>query len=265
MRRISLGLLLLCSSVVLGQSFPSSISNLAARWEADCITFPSSVCGTPSNGSSVSTWADQSGNGNTFTIAAGTCTFNTSQINSKPAVNFNATCHGTITSINFASGGSTVYTVLKLANTSGGYALLSGVHNGSINQWFAETKEQGLDDTTATNMGGGTANADTNWHQLGFGLSTNCTITGSFYRIDMAADGSPSSNGPSTCDETGIGWNVAGSNQIFSGQVAALIVWQKELNSTERGLVECYLWGKYALGAGTGCNTSSRHRAKGFF
>ncbi len=158
-------IVLICSTLACAQSFPSGISSLAARWEADCITFSGSVCSTPSNGSSVTAWNDESGNGNTFNIAAGTCTFNTSQINSKPAVNFNATCHGTITSIDFATSGSTVYAVIKLANTSGGYALISGAHNASVNYWFAETKEQGLDNTTATGMGGGTANADTSWHQ----------------------------------------------------------------------------------------------------
>ena len=88
-------------------SVPSSatppMTNLKLWFAADCITLSGAVCSTPSNGSTISAWSDQSGNANDASVASGTCTFNTSQINSKPAVTFSS-CHMNFTAHGYKCG-----------------------------------------------------------------------------------------------------------------------------------------------------------------
>ncbi len=232
--------------VVSGPAFPS-IANLSARWEADCITFASSVCGVPSNGSTLTTWADESGNGNTATVAGGTCTFNTNQQNSRPAITFSS-CWLTLTGINYFSSGQTAFVVTKVNSTSQGGAWWSGAHNASIT-WKAATKENTIDNTTASNLGQGTANADISWHQLGINYGLNCTSSFTSYRRDQVDDGS-GSGCPNPTTQTTIGRNAGGNNEALDGKLAALIIYSRLLTSTERNQVENYLYCKYAVGAG---------------
>ncbi len=270
MRSIILAFIFLFGAVVLSsaQSYPSGISNLAARWEADCITFSGGSCSTPSNGSTITTWNDESGNANTATVAGGTCTFNTSQINGKPAVTFTPNCYLTIgTSINGFTNGVTMFVAMKrTGNAAANYTIISGSHATSVT-WKSQGagfQEQCLDDTTNIGIGCGAANSDLLWHQMNWSMNPSCSPVGSIRRIDQAADGAS----PSSCTgltETVIGRNNGSSTDYFDGQIAALIVYTKELTLTEAQFVENYLYCKYALGTGPCSATSANHKLNGAF
>ncbi len=256
MRKLALGLCtsfcLLCSAW--GQTFPSGIPNLAVRYEADCITFVSSVCGTPSNGSTLTTWADESGNANTATVGGGTCTFNTNQVNSNPAVTL-ASCWLTLgSSIAFYASGQTTFVVTKLSSTAGG-AIWSGAGSASVTFSANASHLNILSYTTNVGLGSGTFVSDLNWHQRGFNFAVNCDTTGTSYRVDETNDGSGNACGNPTTQTT-IGRNAGNSSEYFPGQLAALISYTRMLTTSERCQVEVYLATKYTVGTGGSCPNS---------
>ncbi len=105
-------------------SFNSSISvqppaGMFLWLDGNCIT-NSSCTSQPSNGATITSWADKSGMANNASLSAGPCTFNTNQINGQPAVNF-AACKGDL-SVGIAW------------QTFGGTALACSLHSDWIEQ-----------------------------------------------------------------------------------------------------------------------------------
>ncbi len=64
---------------------PQSINNLVCWYQTADLLNSGAL---PSNGATVSTWKDKSGNGRDLTTNAGSPTFQTNFTNSKPAVHF---------------------------------------------------------------------------------------------------------------------------------------------------------------------------------
>ena len=236
---------------------------LAMWYSADCITRSATACSVPSNGTNITGWADRSGNWHDMQNNGGTCTFNTSQINSQPAVTGGCQLGLYASSVAHSelvwNGGITIFVVAKLAatgtNTNG--TLLGG--GSGVFHYRLDFKQSGQSafhaqgiglDNTADNGTGSTV-ADTNWHQLN--MEADCTTANLVFRIDRAAD-SPTLNAVN-CNGTISRGNSIGNilydplftTDTFTGQIAEMLIYQRYLTSSEITQVETYLHGKYNL------------------
>src|SRR5207248_8234910 len=128
------------------------LTNLQLWLEADCITY-SGGCSTPSDGTSISAWHDQSGNGNDLSKDSGTCTFHTAQINGKPSVTFSS-CRWSIANSIAAVSDHIIFVVLQL-DSGASSTLLSGNNSGFVSPcafWYGKHsgKYQGVDKVNIT-------------------------------------------------------------------------------------------------------------------
>jgi hypothetical protein len=201
-----------------------------------------------SDGTSVSSWADQSGNANDGTVSSGTATFHTAQINGRPAVTFSS-CHLTLATGIVPSNGHSLFAVFKLSSTAAKSSLFSGAAN-TLTYWLANGgKLQGVDKTQALQFGVGTASQDTNWHQSNVLMSNN---SGGFFlqfRLDRASDATSSSTATDvgSGNQTALGYNAANGGEAFAGQLAEFLYYNRTITSTEVTTIETYLNSRYAL------------------
>ena len=198
-----------------------------------------------SDGSTFSTWTDESGNGNNAVLGLGSSpTYHISQVNGLPAVTFTNSLMNLSSSI-AASSGFTAFAVFQLAATSAKCTLLSG-GLGSFGYWFSGGggKMQGADATNQVQLGTGTAAPDTNWHQSNVAFTNNSSTLG--FRLDGASDatlGATSHN--ITTANSAFAINAYGVSEDFAGQVAEFIFFDRVLSGTEISQVEAYLDTKY--------------------
>lgn len=222
-------------------------------FSADCITFTSSVCGVPSNGSVLATWADRSGNANNGTLSTGVCTFNTNQINSQPAVTF-ANCHLDLVSnvINWQTTGGTAFIVVDLTSTVTRSTYFSGPINSIA--WISGSgaTEQSADQTGNKTLGNGTAAIDTSWHQMNISIAGGTGVQPVF-RIARAVDtltAGSNTVAPRNQNQTSIGYhNCCGIENTVSlvGKLAEFISYGSVLSGPNVTQVETYLHNKYGL------------------
>lgn len=218
-------------------------------FSADCITVTDAgTCSTPSNGTSLSLWQDRSGGWHGAQRSGGTCTFNTSQINSQPAVNFGGTCGFLFNGNHYWAGALTIFVVYKLASTGSGYGLLSG-QGGAVEYDTDGTKEQRLATANGVSLGTGTAAQSTSWHQINVTCDAS---TNPAFRIDRGADTTISGAScfafsTSQLPMYSLGYIVASGCCNLNGQIAEVIYYDRKLSSTEITNVESYLHTKYGL------------------
>ncbi len=268
-RNRTAGIILICSALaaaagiaqISGPMFPGPgmtaagpvqpVTGMDIWYSADCM-INTGCTSQPSNGASVTTWADRSGNANNLSKTAGTCTFNTGQINSQPAVDFAGTCTWAFGSAITAKAAHAVFVVYKLSSTAGQSYLISGTA-GAFGYWFsggAGPKMQGGDSTGIAQLGTGTAVADTSWHQANINF-TNGTSANFAFHLDRTNDtvivGTTASPGVA---DTVIGKNAVGGGSIWTGQIAEIISYTSNthvLTPTEVTQNETYLFNKYGL------------------
>jgi hypothetical protein len=229
---------------------PSLVAGYSLRLSSDCITFVSSVCGVPSNGTNITAWADRSGNANDATLNHGTCTFNTNQVNGKPAVTFSS-CWGALAFTVPPSGccidretAFAVYSVGTSTNSSYIYG------SGYLGPAYA----------TATDINFQSFSAQDD-HQIGVGqvnIAANTFVQTNFvwlngteinFRISSAVDKSApysSSNiigGPTVIGTDG---NSTGSGQL-SAKLVELIVYQSALTLPQIQQNEAYFRFTYGI------------------
>lgn len=234
-------------------------SGMTIWWQAD----QGNNCAGPcSNGSSQSSWADQSGSGNNGTLtpaitsACVASVYNTNQINGKPAVTFNGnntvgseTCF----SIGNAgvpiawSGGVTEFSVVKFTGVSGtSYTITSG--GAGVFSWSHGGGAQLQNSSKACNaaLGTGTASFDTNWHQMN---TTYNSSTGAWaFRLDRANDNSGTNAQTMGSTFLVLGTDPCGGGiRSFLGQIAEFILYNRVLSAGEITTVETYLNSRYAL------------------
>lgn len=235
---------------------------LAIWFSADCITVTNaSTCSSPSNGTSIDTWDDRSGNA-IVAWSTNPCTFATSQINSQPAVSFNGSCG----SYNLIAIGAatqwrnhiTIFAVAKAAVTGSNLGIIGG--NNDVYYRIpgaAQSKEQQISDQNIADLGNGTHAVDTNWHQMNVTCTISTLISASvqpIFRIDRSSDATLNgancnrwnSNSNSVAIQT-LGWGGSNVNELFNGSIAEVIVYNRVLSSTEITDVESYLHAKYGL------------------
>ena len=254
MKTIALLLFLLFQGIPLGPPFAhnicgSPVSGMKLWYSADCITFISSVCGTPTTGSTISAWADRSGNGNNATVLTSTCTFNTAQINSLPAITNNGSCGLSYPGV--GAGIATVFAVMRVSSTGNNTILgvspttagapIYGSGNSSKEQYFVVTNGG------FSAVVNGTATQDTNWHQMNLWVNTAGVGTNiATMRLDRAADG--------TSGFPNIAYTAAnnrlmdtGNGVELTGQIAELIYYNSQLSSPDITTNETYLNCRYGL------------------
>lgn len=227
------------------------VSGMTLWFAADCITFTSSVCGVPSNGTSISAWADESGNANNWSKTSGTCTFNTNQINTTlPAVTF-ASCYGNFVSAVTATSGHTVFIVYKTTSNSAGYILGSAALGGYAYEPAGLTGAQIVDRQNVINVGNATNHATSGtWMQQNAAMQNATPAFVMTFRQSSATDTTASStssnitvNGPS-----GMGADLFGTpSGLFNGQVAEILYYNALLNSTQIQQNEAYFRAKYGV------------------
>jgi len=218
------------------------VSGSAAWYKADVGVTCTSGC---SNGNTVTSWADQSGNANTLTCTGGT-TYVTSAINGLAAVAFNGTSGVCTfgTAINLCAGES-IYTELKATNATvnseivgGASATFGYILNGTL------SLEQSIERDNVQALGAGNTAADTNFHQINqtWAGASSGAIT---FRLGRATDGTPASANTCTGNSANIGENVAAT--LFANmQLAEIIIYTSALTTGNTTTNETYLNGRYA-------------------
>lgn len=233
---------------------PSSslVAGMKLWYEADCITFVGSVCGVPSTGTNITTWADQSGNANTATVFSGTCTFNTAQVNSKPAVTFSS-CGLNLASTIAASNGHSAFVVFETTATSSSNNHFIASATGGFEYQLASTSSaQNL--TRAALSTVGTA---TNFVSSGTWMQSNVTMTNAAsvfavaFRASSATDTlvSSSSSSITAAGPKSIGCYVVagGCTAVFQGKVVAIVYYDFTLTLTQIQQNEAYFRAKYGI------------------
>lgn len=205
------------------------------------------------SGSNVTTWQDISGTGNSGTNGANQPTLVNSAVNGLPAVNFSGTQFLQMPAgmSNFTSG-MTAMVVAKPASVSAG-ARLFDFGNGatSDNVILSLPSSTGL---TFSTYNGSTASSATassgvslgNFQLLEALYSGTNTATLFQNSSQLAQSTSMQTLNNLTRNNNFLGQDSVGGNR-FNGQIAELLIWNRQLSITERTAVEGYLLGKYQL------------------
>jgi len=261
MPRLSLGLGAQTIRKVGGgaQFSPGNLSGLSLWLKADA--------GVSLSGSDVTTWADQSGNGRHANSVDADPTYNSSDLNGKPTISLSSVAVGDNQSLSIdgnpmGASGTTAFVVNYVdpsvfpVNGVGGNpngALLGNfgsAENGS--HWpyasggVASVYDAFATDTRKDNLGLPTG--ITNWNIYSVYSQNNdwkIFCNGTEFYFDNA---NVYSNAIANDTSLYIGMqNNSGSDQIFKGKVAEVVVYNRVLTTPERQQVEAYLNTKYAI------------------
>lgn len=226
-------------------SGPPSVSGLQAWYKADSLT--------QANNSGVASWPDSSGNGHTMVQATSGSQpiYLTSQINGLPAISFNGSQFvKTATVVPYSGSGVTVFVVY----TSVGFG------TGSILTGSASYTTY-LSDRISVDQGGG----NFAWQFGTFGATVTFALSShaaGWLQNNVVSDGTTVSFRAQRAALTNSGGNVnlsgdgnAGFDQLMvdtqgngtAGTFAEIIVYGRNLNSTEVTTIETYLFGKYGV------------------
>lgn len=215
-------------------------SGMNVWYSADCITYTSSVCGVPANNSTVTSWADRSGNANNLTSTGGTSTFLTAQLNGKPAVTFSSSKFSLTAFI--PRGNRTLFAVFRSTSGSTEGDLIGGA-TGAFAYGFGTTQLV-IVSACQTFGGAGTGSLGSTWHQANVAHNYSVNLT---FRLDRAADGVVSLASGSGNDSTTVGYTSCNNSEFFAGQLTELINYPSVLSNAQITQVETYLNNKYGL------------------
>ncbi len=211
-----------------------------------------------SDGTAVSSWTDNSGNGNTFSGPSGLePTYETNELNGLPVVRFGAVDNSRIVRnpfTGFASTGLSFFIVQKLNENDATH--LSYAVSGSTNEYVLDNS----DDYRAfingiREDGSGFSLVDDTWHIVGHQWTNSSgTDNGVFYEDGVlqysvnASTGSLTDGGVlvfgAEQDAVDGGYQAV---QDLDGDVAEIILFSSYLNDGERTIVENYLSAKYGI------------------
>ena len=237
------------TETVTDRSFkPDTIEGMAAWFSAqdmdgDLTEDMGSVLG---NGELVNTWSDASGNGRHMTRTLGDPTFYLSSFEGKPVVNFDGNdLISSSESYDFLTNGG--YTMISIARYTGGSSFrvissrnrnfLFGYHGGLTGRWYAE----GWISTAGP--------FDTDWHlHVGTIEAKGGNPRASFWRdgysLVVGSTGSNNNNfAPGILQFGGAGRNNGWEKS--SCEIAEVMIFDRELNPSERANVEGYLAHKW--------------------
>ena len=223
---------------------PASLSGLSLWLKADA--------GVTASGSSVTAWADQSGNGNNVT-AYNNPQLVTNALNSKPVISFDGS--GSYASFPISlteSTPRTIFIVGKYNDTNRGQeGFMALGFSGSWDKGYV-FREGGTENTYYyENIDGQnqiiapTSTSVANYHIV----TIKHFPEGSSDSI-MGINGSFGVGGQislSAVNEGLIALRSTGGSEYASVNIAEIIIYNRELNSTEQGQVQSYLNTKYAI------------------
>jgi hypothetical protein len=251
------------SSLSLALSAGQKITIVVDGYASSCGSFALNVSGGPSvptsglglwlaadglalsNGSKVSTWPDQSGNGRNGVMAtlSRQPTFVTNALNGRPVVRFGG---AQSLSLNTPVQPTTfsVFVVGKNSKPTESFSMILGPGgNWPNNQLRWENGSQALFVGTSNGMPVVTSSIGNTrvYHVL------SATYTGSTLSVyrngGLISTHSFSTNGPWTLAQVGAWY----SSHFMQGDLAEVMVYDRSLPSSERSSVESYLRSKYAL------------------
>jgi uncharacterized repeat protein (TIGR01451 family) len=216
----------------------------------------------PTNGSDVTTWVDNSGNGHNFsqTNSLRRATVVDSQLNGLPVLDFDGSDLFEITNTNILSGdpGSSVFVVVKDdgLNNSVYYRLSNGLNAGSgrfqINE-RDDLLEGGIrqDDSDSFSVfSSGVSLSASQWYSLS--SVVDLTNTNAFEYINGGEVTNNQNFGTvgtfeNTVELASRIGSYTSNDQNLTGQIAEIIHFDSALDGLDRDLVETYLNSKYEL------------------
>lgn len=216
------------SSLLNSSSNPAQISNLQLWLKADAIT-------GKNDGDAISTWTDSSGNNNNATQATVSLqpVYKTNILNGQPVVRFDAADDGMSTTLGVSSGSLTVFVVYDTNSASSSRRAVQGSNNWLIGPWGGAHQY-----FNGAFINGGSQGLGT----FVIAAAVQTSSSGTLY-INGVNKGS---NGSTTLPGTfylGVGTYL----EPLGGDIAEVIVYNKELNATEISGVNTYLTNKYNL------------------
>lgn len=234
--------------LVHGSSFnypPETIPGLTFAFDASCVSITGTTCSSPSNGTTLTTWANRAGFNNSYATMSGTCTFRSSQIGGQPAVTFD----GTSCNSNFPAPLLAQYVTgaVVMANaSSAAKGTMFGSGSGGPAYWTCSgSKEQGNDAQQVSQTASGTAACDTNWHQMNFERALGNYPT---YRLGESVDATI--NGTNAAWGSGpdaIGHNGQSGAEYLNGQAALMLWYNRALTASEVTRLETYLHSRFGI------------------
>jgi hypothetical protein len=216
---------------------PDDITGLILWLEADAIT-------ALSDGDPVTTWEDASGENNDASQATGSNKplYQTNEINGLPAVQFVAASQTYLTTPSITtSAGLTAFIVYKHTSSDGYLVEFDGNGNGNaiIAGFTADVENYSIPRISMGSFSTSVFNLHAIVRDVGGPV---CTA----YK-----NGSQTATSGTTPQNAGgqftIGATALGVSEWTDGWIAALLVYDSPLGTTDRQSVETYLNGKYAL------------------
>jgi hypothetical protein len=215
---------------------PSDIAGLSLWLKADA--------GVTLDGSNVTAWADQSGNGKNGTADNGYPTIVSNALNGKPVIEFNGTDARIVGSSPMNTSVGTIIIVGKyLADKLTG--VMYEQYDGYDTMGFYRGNSNEIDQKLYM-YNGATIVSDSN---VGFvfgiftvivdGTNSKICINGSIDGTGNAGD--LTANGPYY-----LSW-YGGNNEYTNMQIAEVVVYNRAITTQERQQVEAYLASKYAI------------------
>jgi hypothetical protein len=210
------------------------------------------------NGQSVSSWTDQSGNGNDAEQSTSNYqpTFRTNQINSNPTIDFDGGDYLKLLLISELDNQSDLtWMSVSSTNTAASYqSIISTDYTGgsAFGYKWASIFFQNKHEIRAKSDAGTTSKRNTS-NSGGFTIRSTTMAGSSTDALLCYANGSqygsvtPASFSTNTHKRTIIGRNSINGGGLLNGDIAELMVFSQVLNTTERIIIENYLSSKYGI------------------
>jgi hypothetical protein len=225
------------------------------------------VTTTTVNTDNVTTWADQSGNGNNATARTGNSTLVSSVINGKPVLRFDGTAN-LITNSFFAHNYNTPITIIAVSKASASTVrgeqptaryIMGVTNNGGYDAGLAygaystENPNFSVGFGISYISGQDIESSPMGENQVGLSSSINSgTLISAFLNGTLVgtADPADQSGGSNSSGEFSIGSEVTLDeidNFFCTCDIAEIIIYNRQVTTSERQQVEAYLNTKYAI------------------
>ncbi|NTW99227.1 MAG: T9SS type A sorting domain-containing protein, partial [Geobacteraceae bacterium] len=240
----------------MGDTGPGGVGNSSSNlfWlKADAIT-------GVSNGQAVTSWSDQSGNGNSFTANSSYApVLSSGAINGLNSILFSSSTGGTGSRLvrnpfNISTTAIGVYMVLKDPNTDNNNSVVSYAVSADNNEYLIFNAGSVTTYINSQTDNSGYAINDNNWKVLSHGWRSSdgmlrIHVNGTMRRNSTLQSGQPIATGGSLAiggeqDAVDGAYDAA---QAYDGEMAEVIMFNQMLNDARRTIVENYLSAKYNI------------------
>jgi len=191
----------------------------------------------------VTNWADQSGSGHSVEALCNYPTYNSSVINSKPAIDFFETALSGPIGFNFEND-NTLFIVFKARNVTAGalWGQGAGEFISALSGGYTQISNSNVEGVVTSNTA---SSVNTTYLFASRNSSNNFTIY-----LNGNQTGSTSYSGfagASTSQFIGADYEEDEPNYFYNGYIPEIIIYNRAITTPERQQVEAYLMGKYAI------------------